>query len=179
MSVVSLLALCEILEVPVTDLLPESAAKGGSAGMPEESAPLGRSPVWSPVLYKDECPSIRVPGSEVVYHWLSGPSQEHEIEAVTGDVPANHSHPTHTHVGEEFGYVLDGEVTAIIDGVPYLLRPGDSYAIKGARPHGFQTGPSGAKVLWFHTRRFMEWYASTRALPLDPRHDSVGDRQRR
>ncbi len=161
-SIVSFLALCEGLGVPASDLLPEGLAAFDSRSAPDTAVPVESAPVECPILRKDECPSIHIPNSDVTYRWLSGPSSEHELEVVIGEIPARHDHPIHTHVGEEFGYVLDGNVEIIIDGVAYLLHAGDSYTISGARPHGFKTSGSAARILWYYTRRFMEWYASTR-----------------
>ena len=166
-SIVSLLALCEILGIRAGDLLPAQSAErpknrqDGTSGDPARSE-MEEVAMACPILRMDECPKIHIPDSPVTYSWLSGPSQENQIEVVVGELPAGYEHPPHTHVGEEFGYILEGEVTAIIDSIPYLLNPGDSYSIHGARPHGFRTGESGVKILWYHTRRFMEWYASSR-----------------
>lgn len=161
-SIVSFLALCEALGVPASDLLGEDLTVLDSLTPHDSAVRLGCTPMECPVLRSNECPSIHIPNSDVTYRWLSGPSQEHEIEVVIGEIPASHDHPIHTHVGEEFGYVLDGNVEVIIDDATYLLHAGDSYTISGARPHGFRTGASAARILWYYTRRFMEWYASTR-----------------
>jgi len=160
-SIVSLLAVCEVLGVPVSDVLPEGPAIVDSIASPARSL-ADRQAAAAPVLRREDCPSIHIPNSQVTYHWLSGPSREHEIEVVIGEFPKHYQHPAHTHVGEEFGYLLEGEIKVVIDGESHELRPGDSYAISGARPHGFETNASGARVLWYHTRRFLEWYASTR-----------------
>lgn len=165
-SIVSLMALCEILKVRIGELLPEHGVSDSENEQAELlSAPRQQSeliPVPCPILRKDECPTIRIPSSEVEYSWLSGPLRGNPIEVVIGELPPFLEHPIQTHVGEEFGYILEGEVDVIIDGVTYGLLPGDSYSINGEQPHGFKAGEKGVKILWYHTRRFMEWYASTR-----------------
>lgn len=160
LSIVSLLAICEILQVPVTDLLPNgSPATDGRPASDDNSAQV---PKTNPVLRRDECPRITIPNSDVTYQWLSGGGPEHEIEVVCGEFPADHEHPPHAHGGQEFGYLLEGEMVVIIDGLAHPLRPGDSYTIGPGHPHGFRTGAHGARMLWFHTQRFMEWYAASR-----------------
>lgn len=57
-----------------------------------------------------------------------------------------------SHHGEEFGYVLDGEVELIVDGRSYLLRPGDSFHFKSKRPHGYRNpGVAPARIIWINT----------------------------
>lgn len=162
-SIVSLMAVCEILDIQVGSLLP-----GQETSEPErtDSAPGGAFEVDSggcPVLRKGDCPTIRIPSSKVTYTWLSGPSRENAIEVVIGEFPPHCTNPVHAHQGEEFGYILEGMIDVHIDGSTYSLSPADSYSISGSQPHGFSTGGQRAKILWYHTRRFMEWYASTRS----------------
>jgi quercetin dioxygenase-like cupin family protein len=55
----------------------------------------------------------------------------------------------HTHPGVEGGYVLEGELTLMVDGQPPLtLKAGDSFKISTpGTPHDAKSGPNGAKVL--------------------------------
>lgn len=54
----------------------------------------------------------------------------------------------HSHFGPESGYVLDGEVTLMIDGgETKVLKAGDSYYIPAGAIHDAKSGPKGAKVL--------------------------------
>jgi transcriptional regulator with XRE-family HTH domain len=57
-----------------------------------------------------------------------------------------------THVGEEVGYVLEGELLISIDGNEYLLRPGDSFFFRSELPHGYRNpGLQEARILWVNT----------------------------
>jgi transcriptional regulator with XRE-family HTH domain len=57
-----------------------------------------------------------------------------------------------THVGEEMGYLLEGHLELIVDGVTHLLEPGDSFSFRSERPHGYRNpGDSVARVLWVNT----------------------------
>jgi quercetin dioxygenase-like cupin family protein len=58
----------------------------------------------------------------------------------------------HTHPGTEGGYVLDGELTLMIDGQPPKpLKAGDSYNIPPGAAHDAKSGAKGAKVLAVYT----------------------------
>jgi quercetin dioxygenase-like cupin family protein len=48
----------------------------------------------------------------------------------------------------ESGYVLEGEMTLLVDGQPpKQLKAGDSYQIPVAAPHDGKSGARGAKVI--------------------------------
>lgn len=48
-----------------------------------------------------------------------------------GAVSATHSHPH-----EQITFVAKGELTMTVDGVPHVLRQGESILLKGGVPHG-------------------------------------------
>ena len=59
-----------------------------------------------------------------------------------------------THVGHEFGIVVDGELTVELDGISYLLKPGDLIAHDSARPHRiWNYGRRPARAFWFNVSR--------------------------
>jgi transcriptional regulator with XRE-family HTH domain len=56
------------------------------------------------------------------------------------------------HDGEEFGYVLEGQIELIVDGTRYLVGPGDSFSFRSDRKHSYRnSGRSVARVLWINT----------------------------
>ncbi len=70
----------------------------------------------------------------------------HDIE------PGGGSHGVIQHEGEEFGYVLDGEIELTVDGRKYQLRPGDSFYFRSERPHTYVNNrKKTARVLWVNT----------------------------
>lgn len=72
------------------------------------------------------------------------------FNAVTGiaEVVPNASIGRHTHPGPETGYVMDGEMTLMVDGQPpRTLKAGESYQIPAGTPHDARSGEKGAKVL--------------------------------
>jgi transcriptional regulator with XRE-family HTH domain len=56
------------------------------------------------------------------------------------------------HVGEEVGYVLEGELHMTIGTDDYLLKKGDSFFFRSELPHGYRNnGKSEARILWVNT----------------------------
>lgn len=71
-------------------------------------------------------------------------------QTVTGiaDIAPNVNIGRHTHPGYETGYVLEGELTLLVEGKPPLpLKPGDSYQVPLNTVHDARSGDKGAKVL--------------------------------
>jgi DNA-binding transcriptional MerR regulator/quercetin dioxygenase-like cupin family protein len=58
----------------------------------------------------------------------------------------------YTHEGEEFIYVLRGELEITIEGEEFRLRPGDSFYFESATPHRWKNpGRKETLVLWVNT----------------------------
>ena len=56
------------------------------------------------------------------------------------------------HEGEEFGYVLEGEIELNVAGRPYRLNEGDSFHFRSERAHSYRNvGRKKARVLWLNT----------------------------
>ena len=56
------------------------------------------------------------------------------------------------HEGEEFGYVLEGEIELKVAGRPYRLNEGDSFHFRSERAHSYRNvGRKKARVLWLNT----------------------------
>jgi len=59
---------------------------------------------------------------------------------------------SYTHEGEEFLYVLRGELHISLQGEEYHLKPGDSFYFESATPHHWKNpGRSETYVLWVNT----------------------------
>jgi transcriptional regulator with XRE-family HTH domain len=57
-----------------------------------------------------------------------------------------------THVGEEMGYLLEGQLELSVDGRKYSIQPGDSFHFSSELSHGYSNpGAVVAKVLWVNT----------------------------
>lgn len=56
------------------------------------------------------------------------------------------------HQGEEFGYVLEGEIELFVAGQKYHVRAGDSFCFRSEHPHSYRNPGRGvARVLWLNT----------------------------
>jgi len=66
--------------------------------------------------------------------------------------PEAGSGEAYTHEGEEFIFVLRGDLEITLDGEQYCLKPGDSFYFQSATPHRWRN-PSGREtwVLWVNT----------------------------
>ena len=72
------------------------------------------------------------------------------METVIGlaEIVPNVTIGRHTHPGPESGYLLEGEMTLLIDGqLPKPLKAGDSYQVPPSAIHDAKTGAKGAKVI--------------------------------
>jgi len=66
--------------------------------------------------------------------------------------PGAGSGESYTHVGEEFIFVLKGELQIFLRGQEYRLRSGDSFYFESAVPHKWiNPGSSETRLLWINT----------------------------
>lgn len=72
------------------------------------------------------------------------------FNAITGiaELAPNVAIGRHTHPGPESGYMMDGEMTLLIDGQPpKVVKTGESYQVPPGTVHDAKAGDKGAKVL--------------------------------
>ena len=56
------------------------------------------------------------------------------------------------HVGEEVGYVIEGEIELVVGDEAISLRAGDSFCFRSERPHRYSNpGKSVARIVWVNT----------------------------
>jgi quercetin dioxygenase-like cupin family protein len=53
----------------------------------------------------------------------------------------------HSHLEEQWGFLLEGDGIRIQGGVEHPVKEGDFWQTPGGVPHGFIGGPKGAKIL--------------------------------
>ncbi len=90
----------------------------------QASAPLASAPIKRIPLQKAD-----VPGTN--------------MEAITGiaEIAPNVNIGRHSHFGIETGYVLEGELTMLVDGQPPRpMKTGDSYSIPAGVVHDVRSG---------------------------------------
>ena len=71
-------------------------------------------------------------------------------DTITGiaEIVPNANIGRHTHPGPETGYVIDGELTLLVDGeAPKTLKAGDSYQVPPGAVHDARSGDKGVKVM--------------------------------
>ncbi len=54
--------------------------------------------------------------------------------------------PVHTHMNEQIGYVLKGELTAVVEGEEHALSAGDAYLFRSNERHGAENRSSDVAV---------------------------------
>ena len=66
--------------------------------------------------------------------------------------PQSGSGESYTHEGEEFLYILRGELHISLEEEEYQLQPGDSFYFESATPHRWKNpGKTETWVLWINT----------------------------
>ena len=147
-SIVSVEAICGALGVKPKDLF-----EGVVEIVPEYVPIEGQHDRLS--KDRESAQAVRPSGQTVKYQFLSALLTERELEAVIGEFPPDYIYPVSSHEGEEFGYVLHGTLTLILQDKVHVIEQGGSYQFKSADPHGFKTGSKeGCTVLWVQTDKY-------------------------
>ena len=118
-------------------------------GAPHAAAPLVHRAGTRPTVAVGRAGTV--PG--VVLEFLMPRGEGLALEANIHTVnPGGSSSGSTSHVGEEFGYVLEGELDLTVDGETVHLRSGDSFSFRSERPHAYRNpGTIPARVLWVNT----------------------------
>lgn len=85
--------------------------------------------------------------------WLIPNAQKNEMEPILVTLhPGGQTGTDHPHEGEEFGYVLEGQIMITIGQRKIKARRGDSFQINPSEPHALSNpGKRIARVLWIST----------------------------
>ena len=76
------------------------------------------------------------------------PGTSYETVIGIAEIVPNVNIGRHTHPGPESGYMLEGEMTLLVDGQPpKLVKVGESYVVPPGAIHDARTGAAGAKVI--------------------------------
>ena len=83
--------------------------------------------------------------------WMIPNAQKNMMEPIRLTLRAGGStYPDNPHEGEEFGYVLKGEIVLIIGSERYKARAGESFYYIPDKKH-YITSKKGAEILWVST----------------------------
>jgi transcriptional regulator with XRE-family HTH domain len=122
--------------------------------------PNGRVPEEHPpphVTRAGEHAELSIAGSNRTYQLLSDRARDRVLEPLLVTVlPTESVEEPYSHDGEEFAYVLAGELLCIIAGAAYRLGPGDSIYFPASVPHAIHNDTGElARVLWVLTPRLI------------------------
>lgn len=124
-----------------------------------EAAPKEpRVPPASPhVTRADERGQFEIVLDKRAYKGLAPRASDPVLEPLLVTVQPSSAFVEHFgHLGEEFAYVLSGELIYIIDGIEYRLRAGDSIHLKSRSPHDIRNDTDEpVQVLWVLTPRLL------------------------
>ena len=90
---------------------------------------------------------------EYQIEWIIPNAQKNEMEPILLTLsPHGKSHEMISHQGEEFGYVLKGNVTLVRDNKKYKMKAKDTFYLNGKKNHYlYNHGSSEALILWITT----------------------------
>lgn len=117
LAITSLKKIATALEVPITEFF--------------------KSETKSRYLIKEKDQrKFKMEGCESVMAQLSGAFPNRDLEAMIVKIPPNSNHGHEfSHVGEEFVYILEGELTVTIDKTKYNLEKNDSIHYPSTNKH--------------------------------------------
>lgn len=112
--------------------------------------------------HQDSRPTFAVENSRVAYERLSTVFAGSQVHAVKMRMPAGYASETVSHAGEEFVFVLQGEIRYCVDKKIYHLKAGDSVHFDATKPHSVKALGGEAQVIWVGTLNVYD-SAKTRA----------------
>nr|WP_281379755.1 XRE family transcriptional regulator [Ancylobacter tetraedralis] len=97
-------------------------------------------------------PEFAIHDSPVRYERMSTVFSGQMLNAVIMHIPAGYRSKTITNIGEEWIYILKGELLQVVDDTSVLLRPGDTCHFRGDSPHSYMNkGRVPARIIWVGT----------------------------
>lgn len=104
------------------------------------------------VLRADDQHAVSLSDAAIKYRFLSREVPGRLFEVVIGEIPVGYEYPRASHDGEEFGYLLDGELRLLLEDGEHTLHPGDSYHLGPYASHGYEAlGDGPVRLLWVQT----------------------------
>jgi transcriptional regulator with XRE-family HTH domain len=133
-AITSLKKIADAVDVPITSFFEDYANKNY-------------------IVKTEEQKPFRIEGSGSIYTRLGGEFPGRAIEPMLVTLPSGQSTGKKmSHAGEEFYYVLEGNVVFDVDGKEYIVRSGDSIHFPSTIPHSMQNPyDRNVKVLCFVT----------------------------
>ena len=108
----------------------------------------------SVVSHSGQRQTYQVGGTARFYEFLERGFPDAKLNACLSHVPPGHASELMSHEGEDFVYLVSGTMRYEVDGVQYLLGPGDTLHFDSRLPHrGDNIGTDTAIELWVGTMR--------------------------
>ena len=106
-----------------------------------------------PVVYSADDMFVKEENDGYTIRWLVTNAQKNALEPILVTIPAGVSGAEDDpHEGEEFGYVLSGNVTLVVGTNKYRVKKGGSFYFRPTRVHYLvNNSRSDASVLWVST----------------------------
>lgn len=147
-SITSLHIICQALGMSLGEFFRQL---GDGAGSPD----LGRHTIE--VMKAQDQRAINLSEASIKYRFLSREFPGRQFEIMLGEIPPGYFYPPFPHEGEEFGYVLEGQLRLTVGEETFALGPGDSYHFAASAPHGYQAeGSSPVRILWVQTLKYFQ-----------------------
>lgn len=85
--------------------------------------------------------------------WIVPNALKYQMEPIIVNLdPGGQSIIDNPHAGEEFGFILEGQITLILNRKRYIIRKGETFYYTANKEHYIiNNGNSNAKVLWVST----------------------------
>lgn len=81
--------------------------------------------------------------------WIIPNAQKNEMEPIRLTLyPCGSTYPDLPHEGEEFGYVLSGNITIHVGNKTYKAKKGESFYFTPSENHYIEAGKNGAALIW-------------------------------
>jgi quercetin dioxygenase-like cupin family protein len=126
------------MEVVMSKLV---AALAAAAGLAFATSAVAQQPAPAPAQATSNIKRTMLQKVEV-------PGTGYDTFTAIAEVVANASIGRHTHPGPETGYLIEGEMTLLVDGQPPKpLKAGDSYQVPAGAIHDGKAGDRGVKVM--------------------------------
>jgi len=87
------------------------------------------------IVSRASSPELIELDSPVVYHQLSSMLPDQKMDAILMIIPPGHRFPIDQRDGEDFLYVIDGELMSQVGELRTVLRAGDSMHFRSQAPH--------------------------------------------
>lgn len=134
-SLISLYNVANTLGTSVEAFLPQAAPQAHSI-----------------VSHASERPGCRIEAEERVYHLLRRGFPEAQLNSCITHMPPGYVSELTRHEGEDFLFVIEGEMLYEVGGKEYVLRTGDTLHFPASLPHRARNiGASPARELWVGT----------------------------